>query len=73
MSKPPVRGCPQHFVGRAPAFRTTVSPPRSRRVLADPAAFRALSDSLDTGGAPTAVRLNLFPDVVAESMVEWAD
>ena len=46
---------------------------RSRRVFADPAAFRAFSDALDVGGAPTAVRLNLFPGVVAESIVEWAD
>ena len=46
---------------------------RSRRVFADPAAFGALSDALDTGGEATAVRLNLFPGVVAESIVEWAD
>ena len=46
---------------------------RYRRVLADPAAFRALSAALDTGGNPTPVRLNLFPGVVAESVVEWAD
>ena len=46
---------------------------RSRRVFADPAAFRALSDALDVGGVPSPVRLNLFPGVLAESVIEWAD
>ena len=40
---------------------------RSRRVLADPSAFLGLS-----AGGPASVRLNLFPDVVAESVIEWS-
>ena len=43
-----------------------------RRVLADPSAFPPLLAVLDVGRAPTAVRLNLFLGVVAESIVESA-
>ena len=46
---------------------------RARRVVLDRAAFAALESALAIGGAPTVVRLNLFPDVAAVSPVRWSD
>ena len=46
---------------------------RFRRVALDVEAFSDLAAVLDRGESPPAVRLNLFPDVLAESLVEHRD
>ena len=46
---------------------------RSRRVGLDEEAFGRIADVLDAGQSAPLVRLNLFPDVVVDSLVDYHD
>ena len=70
----PIEGELPEFSGRA-ARELTGDPPvvRARRVALDLDAFARLGAMLDQGQETPLVRLNLFPDLLVESLVEWRD